>query len=392
MNITGVSATDVSRGHELLEPDVFRVSRHLLVELKTVRDGAELKCPATLQLHLGAAAVSARITGVRRLRPGESAVVLVETNQPVVGTFGQKCLFRLPYPVGTVGAATILASIGDELTRARKLVELGEKLAIFEATDRLVAWTEFLGETAPTPNWCELQLGIPVEHQADTIAAATSNDSVDSLNDGKLLVSKVATDNVRRFVTATLKRHADEEADAWCVEESIIQQAKSFGTTQMIRRAVESLVDDKTIVRLGMRIAIASDENSLSKKQLARMEKIVALFENNRHPPSTKEIASELQLPIDAVTSLSRFAVQAGILLDCGDGLLLSASTFETLCDELRQLFSESSERTVAEIRDHWAVTRKHAIPFLELCDSLKVTNRRENVRTAGPMLPVESA
>ena len=79
--------------------------------------------------------------------------------------------------------------------------------------------------------------------------------------------------------------------------------------------------------------------------------------------------------------------MQAGILLDCGDGLLLSASTFRTLCQELQQLFGIAEEQTASEIKDRWQVTRKHAIPFLEYCDLMQVTRRDGNVRKAGPEL-----
>ena len=387
LNVTGVSASDVKRGDELIQPDVYQRSRHLLMELRTLRGTSEIKCPATLQLHIGATACSARITGVRRLRPAQSVVVVVETESPVVATFGQKCLFRLPYPVGTLGGATVLATIGDELTRTRKLMEFGEKLAISDAVERLVAWTEFLNEVDPTDEWCELQLGIPAKERAEVIDSAIAAGSVEKLVGSDHLISIQAVDHIKGFMLKFLGKQAEESTDAWCVEESLVQQAKGFGTRELIRRALRSLVDDGNIVQLGLRVAIASDANSLSKKQISRMEKIVALFDDNRSPPSTKEIAAELQLPLEAVTSLSRFAVQAGILLDCGDGLLLSASTFQTLCCELRTLFTAGSERTAADIKDHWGVTRKHAIPFLEFCDVMKATRRAGNVRTAGEHL-----
>ena len=151
-------------------------------------------------------------------------------------------------------------------------------------------------------------------------------------------------------------------------------------------------MDDGRIVKLGMRIAIASDANSLSKKQIARMDKIVALFENNRSPPSIKAIAEKLQIPEEAVTSLSRFGVQAGILLDCGGGMLLSSQMFWILCQELKELFDTHSEQTAAQIRDHWQVTRKHAIPFLELCDAMNMTQRDGNLRVAGSELETVTA
>ena len=387
LNVAGVSANEVSRGDDLIQPDVFRKSQHLLVELQTFRDAPELKCPATLQLHLAAAACSARITGVRRLQPSQSSVVVVEAERPVVAAFGQKCLFRLPYPVGTVGGATVLATLGEETKRTRKLIELGERIAMSDAVGRLVAWVEFLGEVDPTPAWLELQLGIPPEIADATIAAAVESGDVQKLSKTSRLVSAAAGERIKRHILELLNTHAEETQDAWLVEESAIQQSKSFGSFELIRWCLTSLVDAKTIVRLGRVIAVASDENSLSKKQQTRMAKIIAAFAGNRSPPTLKDISAQLELPIDTVTSLTRFAVQTGMLLDTGNGLLLSAEVFTEFCDELQELFAESPERPVADIRDRWQVTRKHAIPFLEYCDRMNVTSRQDSVRIAGTAL-----
>jgi selenocysteine-specific elongation factor len=388
LNVTGVSASEVSRGDELIQPGVFRKSRHLLVELRTFHDAPEIKCPATMQLHIAASACSARITGVRRLQPSQSVVVVVETDVPVVAAFGQKCLFRLPYPVGTVGGATVLAVAGQETKRTRRLIELGEKIAMSDAAGRLVAWAEFLGEVEPKPEWMELQLGIPAAVAGATISTVLDTGDVLQLPKTTRLVSASGVERIKRHVVELLTKHAEETQDAWVVEESAIQQSKSFGSPELIRWCVKLLVDDGTIVQLGRVIAVASDQNSLSKKQQVRMEKIVAEFEGNRSPPALKDISDRLQLPIETVTSLTRFAVQTGMLLDTGNGLLLSASVFTEFCNELHELFAEVAERPVADIRDRWQVTRKHAIPFLEFCDRMNVTRRNENMRTAGEALP----
>lgn len=387
LNVAGVSANEVKRGDDLIQPDVFRKTQHLLVELQTFRDAPELKCPATVQLHLGASACSARITGVRRLQPSQSSVVVVEAERPVVANYGQKCLFRLPYPVGTVGGATVLATLGEETKRTRKLIELGERIAMSEPADRIVSWVEFLGEVEPTPEWLELQLGISPESSEATITAAVDSGDVMKLPKTSRLVSVSSCERIKRHILELLNAHAEETQDAWLVEESAIQQSKSFGSSELVRWCVSSLVDAGTIVRLGRVIAVASDENSLSKKQQARMVKVVAAFAGNRSPPTLKDISSQLQLPIDTVTSLTRFAVQTGMLLDTGNGLLLSAEVFTEFCNELQELFAENPERSVADIRDRWQVTRKHAIPFLEYCDRMNVTSRQDNVRVAGSAL-----
>ncbi|MEQ9409895.1 MAG: selenocysteine-specific translation elongation factor [Fuerstiella sp.] len=388
LNVTGVSAAEVRRGDELIAPGVFPQSRHLLVELATFRDAPEIKCPATLQIHLASTACSGRVTGTRRLSPARSTVVLVETDHPVVATFGQRALLRLPYPVGTLGGATVLAALDRDTRRTRRLIEFGERLAMSDQTERLVAWTDFLGELEPVESWSELQAGIPSDALENIINDAVQSGHILRLSETARLVSPAAVDRIQRRVLQLLTTQAEESQDAWSVEESVIRQVQPLGSPELVRWSVQQLIDERRVVRLGRMVAVASDENTLSKKQQARMEQIVRLFDDNRSPPTLKEIAGHLQVAQETVTSLSRFAVQAGLLLEISDGLLLSAQMFRQLCRELQDLFQAGPERSVAEIRDTWQVTRKHAIPFLEFCDRLQVTHRDDNMRRSGPALP----
>ena len=82
-----------------------------------------------------------------------------------------------------------------------------------------------------------------------------------------------------------------------------------------------------------------------------------------------------------------RFATQQRILVDLGKGFFIADDAFQMLCGELRTLFDQSPSRSVAEIRDQWKITRKHAIPLLEYCDSMGITQRNGDAREAGPAL-----
>jgi selenocysteine-specific elongation factor len=55
-------------------------------------------------------------------------------------------------------------------------------------------------------------------------------------------------------------------------------------------------------------------------------------------------------------------------------------------------MFSQAQQLSVAEIRDGWQVTRKHAIPLLEYCDRQRLTVREQDHRRAGPGLEIKLA
>ena len=61
LNLTGVSASEIARGDELVATDTHVPASRLLVELKTFVDATEVKCPTTIQFHTATSATSAAI-------------------------------------------------------------------------------------------------------------------------------------------------------------------------------------------------------------------------------------------------------------------------------------------------------------------------------------------
>ena len=386
MNITGVSAGDLSRGDELVAVGTNRPVSRIVVEINAFRDAAELKCPATVQFHSATVACSARITGVRRVMPGERTIAVLDTDQPIIATFGQQFLLRNPYPVGSFGGGRVLAPIESESSLKRRLVDLGAQLSGANPQQRLAACVEHWGELQVDPIRFELHLGIASEDCDDVVRSVVRDSQAVMPHEGNL-VSPHAVTRIRNYILKVLTKQAEETEDAWSVEESIMQRVRSTGSPPVVRWVIDQLVAEKKLVRLNKMVAVASEENLLSKKQRARMNEIIAMFRDARTPPTSKEVADRLQTKVDAIASLIRFAAQQRILIDLGGGFLISSDMFLQLCRELRELFEGQAERSVAEIRDGWQVTRKHAIPLLEYCDRIGVTTRSGNARVAGPKL-----
>ncbi len=386
MNVTGVSAAELSRGDELVAEGTNRPVSRMIVEVTTFREAAEIKCPATVQFHTATTACSATVMGVRKLAPAKPTIAVIDTEHPIIATYGQQFLLRSPYPVGSIGGGKILAPIESEISVKRHLVAFGKQLAGADRSSRLAAWVDWLGELDVDPVRFELQIGIPRSECRSVVTLLVESGDVLMPVEGRL-VSRGAIDRIRRYVMKVLTKQAEETDDAWGVEASVIQKVKSTGTPPVVKWVLDQLVSEKKLVRLNKMLAVASEENLLSKKQRARMDQIVQLYDGARTPPTIKEVAESLQTKVDSIASLIRFATQQRLLIDVGGGFLLSTEMFTQLCRELQELFDEQQEQSVAEIRDRWQVTRKHAIPFLEYCDRVGVTTRKDNSRFAGPKL-----
>lgn len=386
MNLAGVSANSITRGDELVAEGSHPTTRRIVVQLTMFQDAGEIRCPTTVQLHTATTSCAARLSGVKRVAPADTAIVIVDAEDPIVATYLQQCLFRKPYPVGSFAGGRVLASVEPGLRQTTRLLELGQKLSTGNAVDRLIAWVEFCGELQVDTDWMQLQLGIPAAEVETTVEAALSDQRIQMPLEG-CLVSSPAIERIRRYVLKLLTHQAEATEDAWLAEQAVVGRASSAGSAGVVGWAINQLIDEQELVRFNHMIATASEQTVLSKKQRARMDRLLKMYRETRTPPTIKEAAAELETTIDSVASLIRFATQQRVLIDLGNGFFIADETFRVLCRELQELFEASHEQSVAGIRDHWQMTRKHVIPLLEHCDRTGVTVRQGDMRVAGATL-----
>ncbi|MDB4759605.1 selenocysteine-specific translation elongation factor [bacterium] len=391
LNLAGASATELARGDELVSKDTHSPASRILVELKMFVDAGEIKCPTTIQFHTATSATAARIFGPRSIPAGGSEVVIVDLEQPVVANPGQACLFRRPYPVGSFAGGRILGSVQPAAKQTTRLLKLGAQLRGAAAADRLTAWIDFLGECPINSIDLHAKLDLDPKQFQAAITSCIESGSLISSSDGKILTSPSLLDRLSKFILKILTHQAESMDDAWLDEQSVIQRATPIAASETTQTVLTQLIKEKKVVRVNRMIAVPSEQTVLSKKQLNRMNQLLSLYRDERKPPTLKEAAAALESPSDTVASLIRFATQQRILIDLGHGFFISQQSFDVLCTELSELFSESPERSVAEIRDHWGITRKHAIPLLEFCDKSAITVRTGDARVQGRGMPNRS-
>jgi len=381
MNVVGASG-EVVRGDELVSMGTHTATSRLIVQMTMFQDAPELRCPATVHLHTATTTCTARITGIKRINGGQSALVMVDTEFPIVATFGQSCLFRRPYPVGSFAGARVLAPLGPRELQTSKPIGLGQNLIDATPTGRITAWVKFLGEMKLDQEFLELSLGIAPEEQSAAIDGAINEGEIQMPLDGHL-VSNQRIERIARYIEKVMSYQAEATEEAWLNEAALVERSGTTGSPPLIHWVIDRLVGDKRLVRVNKMVAVASEETVLSKKQRSRMEQILAMFAGSRMPPTIKEIASNLQTTIDAVESLVRFATQQRVLIEIGNGFMLDRKVFAEICRDLQSLFLEKPLSTVADIRDHLRITRKHTIPLLEYCDRTGLTMRDGDKRRA---------
>jgi len=88
-----------------------------------------------------------------------------------------------------------------------------------------------------------------------------------------------------------------------------------------------------------------------------------------------------------ALVDALQFLKDAELVKRVGEDGYIHGEAYLACVEALKTWFQSHESLGVADLKALFAVTRKHAIPLLELLDSAKITIRDENVRRKGPAL-----
>jgi selenocysteine-specific elongation factor len=354
VNLRGLPLDAVARGDALLTPGAWLTTADLDVRLHGVR-GAEPDpdvLPRELTLHIGSAAVSAR---VRPLGTGDT--VRLRLRHPLPLRIGDRAVLRDPGRRQVAAGATVLDVRPPALARrgaaARRAAELaavaGEPDAAGELARRGAVRAAEL-----------VAMGVP---RADVTA-------LDALAAGGWLVDPGRT---TALVTALREAVAAHDA-ADPVDPGLPVEAARRALALPDARLVEALLrraDRPGLVLRGGRVA-ASRAAELPAAVLAAL---AAVRDDLRRRPFAAPEAhrlAELGLGPRELAGL----VRAGELLRVADGIVLLPDAAERAVERLRGL---GPEFTLSAARQALDTSRRVAVPLLEL---LARTGRTE--RTAG--------
>lgn len=138
------------------------------------------------------------------------------------------------------------------------------------------------------------------------------------------------------------------------------------------------LADDRDTVRLN------DFSLRLRPDQEAAVEEILRIIrEGGWHPPAEPEV-TRLLGPHRATREVWDYLAASARLIRLAEGLYLHPSVVEEGIREVRSALEDNGEITVARFRDAVGASRRAAVPFLEWCDTQRITRRMGGVRTRG--------
>ncbi len=389
-NLAGVKAEDVRRGDELAAPGLLAPARRMLALLTVLPRGRPLADRALVGIHLGTREAAARVLTRRDpVPPGGAALVELRFRDPMLAEHGQRFVARTFSPAETFGGGTILDPEVPPLARWRDLAMLGAALAAADPAARLAAFLETDDLDAATAGSLARRVGIGPEELPPLLERLRADGRLARLP-GDFSMPPARRDRLMDAVAKTLDRLLLRKAPARSVEGAeLLHAARRLAAPAALRAVAAAMVEAGRLTRRGEQLGPAGRQAAYTKAQRKTVAGFLhAVQAGGLAPPFTADLARALACTPKELEILARAAAEDGLLTRVADGLYYDPEAYLEAVRTAAERLRGGGPATVAELKDAWGLSRKHAVPLCERLDADGVTVRRGDLRDLGPNAP----
>jgi len=384
INLSDVSHKDVERGCVIASPGYFRAVRMVGARL-TMLSSTERRLQNRMQvrLHTGTAETLGEVVllDAPELAPGESGLIQLRMEEPVVCAPGDPFILRLASPLETLGGGRILEESKYRLKRFKDFI-----------LDELGRQEESLGSPRELLEVMLGRAGAALQSEAD-LAVAIKRDGPDTkalLADLASRGSAVRDEKSQRWLHVDALESGLEEVLAaigrWfeanplreLIEVRELRNELGHDAALLAFLLDEGQTRGSLEVLTGGKLRLPGRELQVDPETRALVESLEArLTEAAFQPPSASELAAELGTSPKALAPVLSMLVDGGRIVPLGGELYLSAAHAEAARAAVRENCERNGQLTIPELRDVLGTSRKFLIPILERFDVEGLTLRQ---------------
>ena len=389
LNLSGPDVQNIQRGDVLCPIEFTQVTDNIDVSLRVLSSFPRmLEHWSRFRAYLGTREIFCRLILLvdEAILPGDTVQVQLRLEQPILTFRGDRIILRDFSAQHTVGGGEVINPFAPR--HKRFTPETTSILAQWEEADNAQIVNTVL-ENSKTLCVQESFLHYYLPHSQQHVKAI-----LDSLEaDGKI----VRWDKSGR---TPLLSDASRTAKT---QEKILNVLANFHKAQpllpgqnaaQLRSELEldeigfdklenQLIRERQIVKDGNLIRLSSHEIQFSQEEENAKETLEKLFlEAGIHTPTLNQLSTLLPEYTPKVLESTFYALlRLGQFIKITDDFFIHKGVFEEMQKLLITYLRENDIITVAEFREIAQTSRKYAVPFLEYCDSQKLTIRDGNVR-----------
>ena len=377
LNLAGVETSELARGMMLTAPQMFRPVTRVGVTIDLLRSAKVLRDRARVHFHAFTAETIAEVSllGAKHIQPGQSGIAELKLDDALLLLPGDRFIIRQFSPVITIGGGRVLDAV-----RPARRGKADERLAFLQAVANAGAAESLLarvGRRGPDG----LSLGDAVAEtgwlpgQVERIAAELASAGRLVQFEDRLLAPAV----VQKLAIATMQKVDDFHRTnpllpgigKQQLRESLGLEAEVFrGLVGSLEREKKLQVSGEVVHAVGKGVVLR-DEEAESKAQIEK-----AFAKAGLKVPLLKDVLASL--PVDKVRAqkIVTLLLRDRVLVKLSDDLVFHRDALAALRTQMAAQKAKNPKLNVANFKDLFGITRKHAIPLLEYLDRERVTRR----------------
>ncbi len=380
INISGIEKKDIKRGDVILHPGSYQATRRLDVNFNFLPSiDKPLYHDLDAKLFLGADETLARVRllGLEKLSPGETALLQLEVEDPVVAVRGDRYILRRPSPSETLGGGLVI----DPFPPYRhKRFDQGvlDRLESISSGDPVDVLIEIIS-ASKYATWKEIKdISGLAEDDAEVLLTRLIKDGI-VLEIGKKTKKSIFLKSTWQQILADLvKRVESYHSEAPLRVGMALEELKNQSKLPEIvfREAVDQLIQLDSFQQMGPVIKLKEFAIKFSASDEKLIQDLLDEFEKNpTQPPSTADCKAAVGEKIfGALIALNE-------LIQISPEVVFRPVSYQMMIEQVTKKIQKEGQITVAQARDMFGSSRKYMLAFLERLDAEGITVREGDLR-----------
>ncbi len=387
VNLQGIDLSMVGRGMVLTLPKCFRATQLLDAKLNLLATSRPIKNLTKVRFHQGTSEVLARLAllGMEELPPGGAAFAQLRLDSPVFCLHGDAYILRQFSPAITIGGGIVLdPHPSKHKTTDREVLEVLRRMEQPALAERVLAFVDGGAERGMSLSELVSRVGIASSEIKEVCRSLASAGRLILTPDPApfLIPPAIAAEIEKQTIELVTDHHRQHPLVKGISKEELRKRLYDDFPVDVFRHFLEKLVQKRKISLEDEFVCQHGREVKLSEERQILHDKIEFAFRSAAfQPPAWDEVASRIIADPEELKRVYHWMLKEKILIRISEDLTYHSATLMELKEKIRASVQPGSKFGVAEFKDLFGLTRKHAIPLLEYLDRERVTRRLGNDR-----------
>jgi selenocysteine-specific elongation factor len=349
--------------------------------------GRPLKNFSKVRFHQGTAEVLARVAllGRSSLGPGEQTVAQLRLERPAFCLHGDAFIIRQFSPAATIGGGRVLnPQAAKHKVTDRQAAALLQRLEAADLAEKVPILIAMHPKQMMGLKELNAALGLPETLLRDSAAkAAASARLVMVPGPAPILIVPPLVEKLKKTTAALVAGFQRENPLVRGISREELRKRVYDGLpSEIFRFCLEQLSAERVIAAQEDIVALYGTEVQLPPAAQRIKEAIEEILSKaGWQPPSLPEMTALVAVDPAEARKICAWMLKEKILVRISEDIVYHRTTIAAMKEKIHGRFQAGSRFGVAEFKELFNLTRKHAIPLLEYLDRERFTRRQGSER-----------